>query len=48
MAYQIAKAIAYLHDQKIMHRDLKLGNILLNNKFTIVIEKNYSFIHIFF
>ena len=34
---QIALALKYLHEQKIMHRDLKLGNILLTKEHKIVI-----------
>lgn len=34
---QIALALKYLHEQKIMHRDLKLGNILLTTEHKIVI-----------
>lgn len=28
---QVVKAIIYIHSQSIIHRDLKLGNILIND-----------------
>ena len=30
MFYQISSAVAYLHDQKILHKDLKPSNVLLS------------------
>lgn len=29
--YQVVKALIYIHSQSIIHRDLKLGNILIND-----------------
>ena len=36
---QISKGIAFLHDKKIVHRDIKPGNILLKRKDTYAIVK---------
>ena len=35
--YGICSGVKYLHDKKYIHRDLKLGNIFLNEKFQIKI-----------
>lgn len=31
---QVLEAISYYHSQKVVHRDLKLENIVLLNKYT--------------
>ena len=35
IALQIAKGMEYLHSQRIIHRDLKAGNILLNSNLDV-------------
>lgn len=34
---QIVEACIYLHEKRIIHRDLKLGNLFLNNEMEIKI-----------
>lgn len=36
---QLAKALKYLHDNKVLHRDIKLGNLLLSRDKILVILK---------
>ena len=31
LMFQLIKGVKYIHDNRIIHRDLKLSNILLNN-----------------
>ena len=33
--YQLIKGLHYLHEQNVIHRDLKLGNLLLTDKLQI-------------
>lgn len=35
--YQILEGVRYLHDNRIIHRDLKLGNLFLNDKLNVKI-----------
>lgn len=32
---QIAEATLYMHNRKVIHRDLKLGNLFLSNKLEV-------------
>ena len=41
IAFQIIKALTYLHEEKLVHRDLKLSNILINHEYIIVIINQY-------
>lgn len=34
---QVADAVEYIHAQKIIHRDLKLGNLFINNDMALKI-----------
>lgn len=33
--YQIALALKYIHNQRVIHRDLKLGNLFLNDNLEV-------------
>lgn len=37
--HQIVSGVKYLHDNKIIHRDLKLGNLFLNDDLHVKVRK---------
>jgi polo-like kinase 4 len=42
VVYQLVNGLLYLHSNGIIHRDLKLSNLLLNHKFELV-STTFSF-----
>ena len=38
------KGLAYLHAKEIVHRDLKVGNLLLNNKGTVKVGMSLQYV----
>ncbi len=44
---QLLKGVQYLHNNKVIHRDLKLGNIFLNDDMEVKIGKYYYYIRLY-
>lgn len=47
-AYQMARALTYLHALNIIHRDLKPNNILMNLNGTVKVRQRTTFINKYF
>jgi len=43
--YQIIKGIAYLHSKNIVHRDVKLENIIIDNTYVKIIDFGFATFH---